>query len=53
MTEKNQITKNINAPSEKVWAAISGIGGLDKWTVRRAGVTHPREKLRNVFGGSS
>ena len=31
MTEKIQITKNINAPSEKVWAAISGIGGLDKW----------------------
>ncbi|MCZ6894409.1 MAG: SRPBCC family protein, partial [Gammaproteobacteria bacterium] len=31
MTEKIHITKSINAPSEKVWAAISAIGGLDKW----------------------
>ncbi|WP_424360083.1 SRPBCC family protein [Methylocystis parvus] len=25
------ITKRIDAPADKVWAAIAGIGGLDRW----------------------
>ena len=31
MTEKVNVTKEIKVPSAKVWDAISGIGGLDRW----------------------
>lgn len=31
MNEKLKVTKTINVSSDKVWAAISGIGGLDRW----------------------
>jgi hypothetical protein len=32
MNEKLKVRKMINAgPLTKVWAAISGIGGLDRW----------------------
>ena len=31
MTETVLINKSIGAPAEKVWAAIEGIGGLDRW----------------------
>ncbi|HYE36459.1 SRPBCC family protein [Methylocaldum sp.] len=31
MIEKLNVTKTIDVPGDKVWAAISGIGGLDRW----------------------
>jgi uncharacterized protein YndB with AHSA1/START domain len=31
MAEKVNVTKQINVPSAKVWDAISGIEGLDRW----------------------
>jgi carbon monoxide dehydrogenase subunit G len=31
MLEKINVTKTINVPGDKVWRAISGIGGLDRW----------------------
>lgn len=31
MNEKLKVTKTINVSTDKVWAAISGIDGLDRW----------------------
>ncbi len=31
MFEQMNVTKTINVPSDKVWLAISAIGGLDRW----------------------
>lgn len=31
MNEKLKVTKTINVSTDKIWAAISGIGGLDRW----------------------
>jgi hypothetical protein len=31
MIENVNVTKKINVPTDKVWSAISGIGGLDRW----------------------
>lgn len=31
MFEQVQVTKTLNAECDKVWAAISGIGGLERW----------------------
>jgi len=39
MTEKISVTQLINADSDQVWTAISGIGGLDRWFSIIAGCT--------------
>jgi uncharacterized protein YndB with AHSA1/START domain len=31
MNEQVKVAKTINVPTDKVWSAISGIGGLDRW----------------------
>lgn len=39
MIEKISVTQLINADNERVWTAISGIGGLDRWFPVIAGCT--------------